>query len=76
MGLEPPWSVSLAGLSTYGFQLHLRPCYLVPQEEGGPARCRPTLLCSSRVGALSKPRECGYFFFSGAKPWRIEVRPR
>ncbi len=26
---------------------------------------------SSRVGALRTPRERGYFFFSGSKPWRI-----
>src|SRR5258708_32396556 len=48
----------------------------VPARRGcaGEMPAHPT--CSSRVGALSKPRECGYLFFSGAKPWRIEGRPR
>jgi hypothetical protein len=40
----------------------------------GEMPAHPT--CSFRVGALSKPQERGYFFFSGSKPWRIEVRPR
>ena len=41
---------------------------------GRPDAAHPT--CSFRVGALSKPQECGYFFFSGSRPWTIEVRPR
>src|SRR5260221_11129718 len=47
----------------------------VPARRGwaGEMPAHPT--CSSRVGALSKPRECGYLFFSGSRPGGIEGRP-
>jgi hypothetical protein len=57
------------------FQLHLRSCNMSPHM-GWPGMMLGHPTRASSVDALSKPQQSGYFFFSGSKPWRIEVRPR